>query len=126
MPIPESECRAWPGLFAHEFAATPAPYYGVNIYDVNEENWDAFLEDVRRTHARIGENLGGRSHLWTVRDHGRRKRALWVNYFPKSIASIVTTEFVTSPEYVESWLNTCSLLEGYQWFCTPEGPSATP
>ena len=44
MPIPESEGKVWPAVFAEQFLSTPPPYFGTNIFDVLTVNWEAVLK----------------------------------------------------------------------------------
>jgi len=126
MGLPAYEAMLLGYKFAEEFRDTPAPYYGVNIIDVNEENWDAFIEQVKITHRGVTEGLGGRSHLWSVRDYGARKRVLWINYYPKNVGELNAHHVWKQPDIYEYWTHTCSLVERWEWFCTSENPSETP
>ena len=123
MPIPVSERNGWAVVFAEQFASTPAPYYGVNIFDVLTVNWEPLLECVRQQYEGFKE-FGGRSHLWAVRDDGQRKRVLWINYFPHSVKE--HTEMIRGVGEDPRWVEFCNLVESYQWFCTTEQPSAEP
>jgi len=115
MPIPASERKAWAVVSAEQFASTPAPYYGVNIFDVLTVNWEAVLHNVRQQHERVKE-VGGRSHLWAVRDDGQRKRVLWINYYPHSLEEYkeMIRQVGEEPLFVELG----NLAECDQWFCT--------
>lgn len=125
MPIPEYEIQALGQRLCQEFNATPAPYYGINIIEVNEAHWDAFLAQVRIQHA-SAVALGGKSHLWTVRDHGERKQVCWINYYPKSIGESVTEEVVSSPAFHKLWKAMFDVVERYEWFCTSDVPEGAP
>ncbi len=61
MPIPASERKAWAVVFAEQFASTPAPYFGTNIFDVLAVNWEPLLHNVRQQYEGV-KQLGGRSH----------------------------------------------------------------
>jgi len=126
MGLPAVEAKVIMYRFAEEFRDTPAPYYGVNIIDVNEENWDPFIEQIRITHAGVRDGLGGRSHLWTVRDFGATKRVLWVNYYPENVGELNSHDVWARPELQEYWIHLCSLVERWEWFCTSENPSEAP
>ena len=123
MPIPASERKAWAVVSAEQFASTPAPYYGVNIFDVLTVNWEAVLHNVRQQHERVKE-VGGRSHLWAVRDDGQRKRVLWINYYPHSLEEY--KEMIRQVGEEPMWVEFGNLVESYQWSCTTEQPSAEP
>lgn len=117
MPIPESEQKAWGLFFNEEFTNTQAPYFGVNIIDVNVEKWDAFVSNVKAQREGL-KQIGVTTHVWAVRDHGARRRALWVNYFRKPLPELVTPEFLEAIEGAGNgfW----DLVEHYQWFCVSE------
>ncbi|MBI2876653.1 MAG: hypothetical protein HYY20_07210 [Candidatus Tectomicrobia bacterium] len=101
----------------------PAPYYGVNIFDVPAHHWEAVCQNVRQQIEAV-KMLGGRSHLWSVRDHGPRKRVLWINRYPQQI-SMAREEirgFVENP----IWTEFCKLIDSFQWFLVTEQPSTEP
>ena len=124
MPIPASEGRVWPAVFAEQFFSTPAPYFGTNIFDVLTVNWEAVLTNVRQQYEGV-KGVGGRSHLLAVRDDGQRKRVLWINYFPDGIQADKETILSMGGD-MSNWMEFCNLIESYQWFCTTEQPSAEP
>ena len=117
MPIPVSDRKAWAVVFAEQFTSTPPPYFGTNIFDVLTVNWEPVLKNVRQQHEGL-KQYGGGSHLFAVRDDGQRKRVLWINRFPNGITmdKDAILQFGESPVWVEF----CSLVESYQWFCTTE------
>ena len=123
MPIPAAEGKSWGIVFGEEFANTPGPYFGVNIFDVLHVNWEALLKNVRQQHDMV-KQFGGRSHLWSVRDHGQRKRVLWINHYPQSLKDYKDQ----MPEFCDGpiWKDFCNLVESYQWFCTTEQPTTEP
>ncbi|MBI2878018.1 MAG: hypothetical protein HYY20_14165 [Candidatus Tectomicrobia bacterium] len=123
MPIPVAEAKAWGVVFAEEFSNAPTPYLGINIFDVPTQHWEAVLQNVRQQ-VEIVNQVGGKSHLWSVRDHGPRKRVLWVNRYPSSLKELrnFMTEFVEGP----MWKEFCSLIDSYQWFLVTEQPSTEP
>ena len=117
MPIPESVQKSWSLFFNEEFANTKAPYFGVNIMDVNVENWDAFLANIKGQRE-ILKQIGVTTHVWAVRDHGARRRALWINYFEKPISELVTPEFGEGIQ--QAGAGFWDLIEHYDWFCVSE------
>jgi hypothetical protein len=123
MPIPVAERKSWGVVFGEEFSNTPAPYFGVNIFDVLTSNWEPVVNNVRQQHEMV-KQFGGQSHLWTVRDHGARKRVLWINYYPEQLTGLKEQ----MPEFCDGpiWTEFCSLIESFQWFCTTEQPSTEP
>ena len=125
MPIPASERKAWAVVFAEQFTSTPAPYFGVNIFDVLTVNWEPLLHNVRQQHEGIKQS-GGRSHLWAVRDDGQRKRVLWINHFPHSLKERVDKDTILQFGEDPVWVEFCNLVESFQWFCATEQPSAEP
>ena len=124
MGLPALEADVLALRFSKEFMDTPAPYYGVNIIEVNNENWHAFVEETKKADESIKTNLGGHCHLWTVRDHGDRKKVLYVNYYPENVGHLNTQEIFQMPEVRDFWLGWCALVERWEWFVTSEEPSA--
>ncbi len=123
MPIPASERKVWAVVFAEQLASTPAPYFGVNIFDVLAVNWEPLLHNVRQQHEQV-KQVGGRSHLWAVRDDGQQKRVLWINHYPHSL--IAHKDMLLKVGEDPIWVEFGNLVESYQWFCTTEQPSAEP
>ena len=123
MSIPIAEAKAWGTIFAEEFTTAPAPYFGVNIFDVPVQHWEAVLSNVRQQ-LDLAKTLGGESYLWAVRDHGQHKRVLWINRYPQSLKDhrSFIAEFSTS----QLWLEFCSLIDSYQWFLVTQQPSVEP
>lgn len=123
MPIPTAEGKAWGVVFGEEFANTPAPFFGINIFDVPAQQWEALLNNVRQQ-AEMVKQLGGRSYLWSVRDHGQRKRVLWINRYPQQLKELKEQ----MPGFCEGpiWTEFCNLVESYRWFSVTEQPSAEP
>lgn len=126
MGLPAIETEILFRRFAEGFKNAKAPYYGVNIIDVNRENWDAFIEGTKAVHKGVREVLGGRSHFWAVRDFGDRKRVVWINYYPECVAEKNSYEAHHEPERLDLFLEYCKLIERYEWFITSEDPSETP
>ena len=106
-----------------EFNNAKAPYYGVNIIEVNNDNWDAFVERTKIIHQGVTDHYGGRSHLWTERDYGDRKLVLWINYYPESVGQFFTNEIYTGPAR-SWWYNYSSLVERWDWFIVNEDASS--
>jgi hypothetical protein len=124
MPVfPPAEAKSWGPIFAEEFAQTPAPYFGINIFDVPNQNWEATVKNVRQQIEMV-KALGGQSYLWAVRDHGQKKRVLWINRYPQALKDLGNTigEFVEGP----IWKEFFELIDSFQWFMVSEQPSPEP
>ncbi len=125
MALPEHEMMTWGMTVQMELTQTPAPYFGVNILDVRPENWDALLANAR-VQTEYAETLGGRLHLWAVRDHGDLKRVIWINYYP-TVAAPDAEAIAADPRFASMWPDFCKLIENYRWFCaTEQQPSDQP
>ena len=112
MAIPDHEMISWAMTIQTELAQTPAPYFGVNILDVRPENWDALVANAR-VQTEYAEELGGRSFLWAVRDHGDLKRVIWINYYPTVVAPDAET-IAANPRFASMWPEFCKLVENYR------------
>lgn len=124
MAIPDHEMATWGMTIQMELGQTPAPYFGTNILDVKPENWDALVENAR-VQTEAAEKLGGRLHLWSVRDHGDLKRVVWINYYPT--VAVADEDFMASdPRFATMWQEFCKLVENYRWICTTEQPGLQP
>jgi len=124
MPVyPSAEAKAWAPIFAQEFQQTPAPYLGINIFEVPSQNWEAVLQNVRQQ-IELVKALGGQSYLWSVRDYGDKKRVLWINRYPEPVKNLKDTiqEFVEGP----IWKEFFELIDSFQWFMVSEQPSPEP
>ncbi|MBI1987776.1 MAG: hypothetical protein HYS70_05465 [Nitrospinae bacterium] len=125
MPIPAAEAKAWGVVFGEEFSSAPTPYLGINIFDVPIQHWEAVLRNVRQQ-SEIVKQVGGQSHLWSVRDHGQRKRVLWINRYPHSLRDRMNKNDMMAFCEGPIWKEFCSLIETYQWFLVTEQPSTEP
>lgn len=124
MPLPKSEIDSWSAIQNLEFMTTPAPYYGVNIYDVRTENWEALIDNQKRVKTITMKLPGYKPYYWAVRDYGEFRRVIWINYYEKTpdpddpgvaeLAEIFANDLM--PEF-------CQLIEKYRWFITSETPS---
>lgn len=126
MAITEFDVDMMIHKFVAEFRDATAPYYGINTIEVNEENWDAFLEMTPLIHQSTVDSLGGQSFHWSVRDYGNRKRVLWIFYYPENISDRQTYEIYQTPEVREFWMTYCRLTESYDWFVQSEVPEGAP
>ena len=126
MGLPALEAKVLALRFAEEFRDAQAPYYGINIVEVNEDNWEAFIEVTKAAHDGVRTFLGGHSHLWTVRDYGHRKRVLWVNYYPENVGHLQTKEVFDHPNMIEYWQKHTSLVEKWDWYISSVEPSEPP
>lgn len=120
MPIPEPEMKAWLSIFEDEMPGAPAPWFGVNIIDVNEDNLAAFEERVAPIGARILQ-LPGVSRLFRgMSDYGGRKRVLHIVRYDQTIDPDLYAQLFDNDDYQEEWLAYGAILESYRWFRTYE------
>lgn len=124
MPVfPPAEARSWGPIFADEFTNAQAPYLGINIFTVSIQNWEAVCRNVRQQ-VELVNQLGGKSHLWSVRDHGLQKKVLWINRYPQKIKDL----FAVIGDFVNGaiWKEFFELVDSYNWFIVTEQPKAEP
>ena len=116
MAITEEEQEKWKQFIAQEVAKVEAPFFGVNTFDVSNENWEQFLSimsAIRKAHVEIGIP----THLWAARNNGSSRRLLWINHIPKPLEELITSGFLETIETIGSaW----HLEDSYDWYCVSE------
>ena len=120
MPIPAPEMKAWLSVFADQMPSTPAPWFGVNISDVNEDNLAAYQDAVGVVTARLIRLPGLSLHFNAMSDYGQRKRLLSIVRYGETIDPGLYARLFDNDEYCEEWLAMGATLESYQWFLTNE------
>lgn len=112
--------------FVAEFNSAEAPYFGVNIVEVNAENWDKFVAMTPEIFESTESSLGGKLSHYSVRDYGNRKRVLFIFYYAKSIGDIQSYDGYAIPEVRAFWNKYCSYIETYEWFLQSEVKDGAP
>ena len=120
MPMPDSDMKALLTIFEDQMPGGRAPWFGVNIQDINEDNLAAFEERVGPVSARVTQIPGVTRHFRALTDYGARKRSLWIVRYGESIDRELYSQLFDNDEYREEMLALGATLESYQWFRTYE------
>lgn len=120
MPIPEPEMKTWLSVFADEMPGAHAPWFGVNIQDVNEDNLEAARDRWAPVQSRVLQLPGVSTHFRAVSDYGARKRTITIVHYDEMIDPDLYAQLFDNDDYLEEWLAVGATLESYRWFKTYE------
>lgn len=121
MPMRSYEADALVARFPEELSSTPAPFFGVNIYDVNEANLAEFQRCSRPILERIIQVPGCSIFFRGMSDYGSRKRVIAIARYDEPVdGEEYRRLFNDDPEFAQIWGAFCETVEAYEWFTTRE------
>ena len=134
LPRINPDAPNWGERFRREMPTVESPYYGVNVADVRQENYDAVFKNIQGQVQGAELLFGGKLHFFSATDYGEIQRVIFIIYFenfPDTASvletlrdagvdiSIDATEFPDIWTGAGSWTEFTRLVDGYTWWIAP-------
>jgi hypothetical protein len=119
MPMPPFEAKAILDGFGAEMSGTPAPFYGVNIIDVNKPNLEAYQSYGPAIFGRVLLLPGVSVFHRSMNDYGERLRVLSIVRYDEPVDLDEYNEKCDRhPGYRDAFMKMSQAIEAYTWFTT--------
>ncbi len=120
MPVPPADIHALLARFVEETPKATAPYFGVNIIDVNESNLASFQERVIPVMGRTVGIDGASVHFNAMSDYGPRKRLVTLIRYDQPFDPDQHSWLFDDSEFLTDMLALGETVEDWRWFTTCE------
>lgn len=122
-PIPKIDAESamrWPDRISAEMMSFVRPFYGINLVDVHEENYDALYANIQ-VQQKYVKWIHGHLHFYSVSDHGVVQRIIWINRYdkfeaPPEASDGPNMQIGMGPNFLKTWTEFGRLAEGFAWW----------
>jgi hypothetical protein len=121
MAIASSKVEALVELMNQEMFRCSAPFFGINVYDINEPHLDEFNSRLSRAGSRFAELPGFSLYFRALSDYGTRKRIIGIGRYEEEIDPQRYRDTISeNQEFLRDWRALCEVMENYDFFTSKE------